>query len=263
MNLRVIKALLLKQAFIYSRSTFRTLDLFFWPVMDLLIWGFVTVYMLRVGNTLPSMVTFFISAAILWNVLYRAHQVMTVGFLTELWARNLLNIFASPIRPREYVAASYIMGLTQAVIVVVLLGTLANMFYHFNLLTLGLPFAFLFANLLLNGWWLGLFVTGCILRWGPPAEALAWALPSVLQPISAVFYPVSVLPQWLHPAASVMPASYVFEGMRQIIEHGHIAPHYLWCAFGLNVVYMILSAATFSHFFEQARRKGYLVKYAA
>jgi ABC-2 type transport system permease protein len=253
----------LKYGFICSRNTFRALDVFFWPVMDLLVWGFVTVYMLRVSNALPSLVVFLIAATIFWNVLYRAQQVVSVSFLDDVWSRNLINIFTAPIKPIEYVGAAYLMGLLQATVVVVVLGVLAGIFYNFNVLSLGLGFAFLFANLLIMGWWLGLLVTGFILRWGPPAEAMAWAVPFLIQPVSAVFYPVSVLPVWLQPVAAIVPSSHVFEGMRQMITHGYIEPYHIWCAFGLNAVYMVLAGFTYSFFLEQARRRGFLAKYAA
>lgn len=261
MNWRVIRALVLKYFFICSRNSFRAMDVFFWPVMDLLIWGFVTLYMLKVSNAVPAMVTFLIAGIILWNVLWRAQQVVSVSFLDDVWSRNLLNVFASPIRASEYISAAYLMGFLQATIVVILLGILAAFIYSFNMLTLGLSFGFLFVNLLLSGWSLGLLTTGFILRWGPPAEALAWAVPVLVQPLSAVFYPVSVLPPWLQPLAMCVPAAHVFEGMRQMLSKGYIESHYLWCAFFLNLLYMALSAFIFHSFFEQARRRGFLAKY--
>ncbi|HEY9867737.1 MAG TPA: ABC transporter permease [Candidatus Obscuribacterales bacterium] len=263
MNLRVVKALILKYGYICSRNTFRLLDVFFWPVMDLLVWGFVSLYMLKVSNALPALCTFLIAAAILWNVMFRAQQVVSVSFLDDVWSRNLLNIWAAPIRPSEYIGAAYLMGLAQAAIVVILLGALSALVYSFDVLSMGLSFAFLFANLLMMGWSMGLLVTGFILRWGPPAEPLAWAVPFLVQPVSAVFYPVSVLPAWLQPVAMVVPSAHVFEGMRQLISQHHIDPmHIVWAAV-LNAIYMLFSACMFRFFFEEARRRGFLAKYAA
>lgn len=262
MNWRIVRALIIKYVFFCSRNTFRLLDVFFWPVMDLLIWGFVTAYMLKVSHAVPTLITFFIAATIFWNVLFRAQQVVSVSFLDDVWSKNLLNIFASPARPVEYVGAAYMLGLAQALVILVLLGGLACLFCSFNIFTMGLTCAFLFVNLLFMGWWLGLIVTGCILRWGPPAEALAWAAPFLIQPLSAVFYPVSVLPAWLQGVAMAIPSTHVFEGMRQFIEYGHIDASYLWCALGLNIVYAALSAKLYCYFFEQARKRGFLAKYA-
>ena len=262
MNFRTVRALMIKYWFVWSRSTFRMLDIFFWPVMDLLVWGFLSVYMLKISNAVPAAVTFLVGAIILWNVLFRAQQVIAVSYLDDLWCRNLLNIFAAPIRPYEYVASAWLMGLLQSTVVVCVLGTIAAAVYSFKLTALGYGFIFLYANLMLMGWSLGLLTIGLILRWGPPAEALAWALPFLIQPVSAVFYPVSVLPQWLQPVSMLVPSSYVFEGMREVLRTSHLDSHYGWCALGLNIVYMAISAVAFKLCFEEARQKGYLAKYA-
>lgn len=263
MNLRVVKALLIKYAFVWSRNTFRAMDVFFWPMMDLLVWGFLTIYLLKVSNSVPSMVNFLIGAVIMWNILYRAQQVIGVSFLDDVWNRNLLNLFAGPVRLREYVAATYVMGFLQAIIVLLFLSIAAAIFYGFNLLDLGVTFAAFFANLLLMGWALGLLTTGIIVRYGPPAEALAWAIPFLVQPLSAVFYPVSVLPTWLQAIAKLVPSSYVFEGMRQILGHQSFDANGLVIAFGLNIIYMIIAAMAFKFFFEEARARGLLAKYGS
>jgi ABC-2 type transport system permease protein len=239
------------------------MDVFFWPLMDLFVWGFLSIYMLKVSHAVPSMITFLIGATILWNVLYRAQHAVSIMFLEDVWARNLLNIFCAPIKTIEYVGAAYFMGLVQSLLVMVLLGIIAAVFYQFNLLQLGFGLALLFANLLLMGCWLGLLTTGFILRWGPPAEALAWAVPFLIQPISGVFYPISVLPSWLQPLAYVFPSSYIFEGMRQMLSTGSVSPHYMWCALALNLVYMALTGYLFQFFLKEARRMGFLAKYAS
>jgi ABC-2 type transport system permease protein len=119
----------------------------------------------------------------------------------------------------------------------------------------------LFANLIFMGWSIGLMTTGFILKWGPPAEALAWAIPGLIQPISAVFYPVSVLPGWLQPIALCFPASHVFEGMRQSLSGREIDPMHIWLAFLLNVIYMVLAGLLFKSCLDGAKRRGFLVKY--
>lgn len=263
MNIRVIRALIFKIAIVWSRSTFRAMDIFFWPLMDLLLWGFLTVYMLRVSSAVPSIITFLIGAIILWNVHYRAQQVVCLSFLEDVWSRNMLNIFTAPIRVSEYIMAAYFMGLLQAVMVMIILSLLAFLMYSFNILVVGLSLGALFVNLLLMGWALGLVTTGCIVRFGPPAEALAWAVPFLLQPVSAVFYPVSVLPGWLQPIALATPSSYVFEGMRQIMSGGGSPEPYLWKALGLNVIYLVVAGLIFNFLFTEARKKGLLAKYAA
>jgi ABC-2 type transport system permease protein len=259
-----IYALVLKYAFVCSRNAFRAMDIFFWPVMDLLVWGFVTLYLLKVSGAVPTMITFLVGAVILWNVFYRAHQVVCLSFMEDLWSKNLLNIFTSPVKVSEFITASYILGLFQAVIVMVILSAMAAFMYEFNIMNLGYDLPMLFVNLMLMGWAMGMVATALIIRFGPQAEVLAWAVPFLVQPLCAVFYPVSVLPAWLQPMARCVPASYVFEGMRAAISGSHeVVVNYAIIAFALNVLYLAAAGLLFKVMFEQARVKGLLAKYNA
>ncbi len=94
--------------------------------------------------------------------------------------------------------------------------------------------------LVLTSWSLGLIAAGVILRYGLGAEELAWSLAFLLLPLCCVYYPVSVLPDWLQPVALALPPTHVFEGMRSILLHGMFDATELWWALGLNAVYLIV-----------------------
>jgi ABC-2 type transport system permease protein len=260
MSLGHIRALVLRYTFLYTRSVPRVAEMFFWPVMDLLVWGFLTVYLQRLGHQVPAMITFLLGSMIFWDILYRAQQAVTISFLEDIWARNLLNIFVSPIRVSEFIAATYVVGFVKILITVAILAGLALWFYHWNLFAMGLPLIPLFANLLLMGWAVGMITTALILRWGQSAEALAWGIPFLIQPVAAVFYPLSVLPGWVQVIARGIPATYVFEGMRQVLRGEGFPTHDLVCAFGLNVLYLIGAGMFFNYMFGVAREKGLLAK---
>jgi ABC-2 type transport system permease protein len=283
MNWSAVRGLVLRYVFLYSRTSTRFLDIFFWPAMDLLVWGFVSVYLIRlnvganttsgaVGNAadvatnaagaagaIPAAITFLIAAAILWNVLYRAQQSVTVSFLEDVWSRNFLNIFVAPVRPREFVAATYLVGFAQTLIVVAVLSVM-GLTYNFNLFSLGWYIVPLFANLLIFGWAIGLMTMGLILRYGHQAEALAWAIPFLIQPLAAVFYPISVLPPWLQPVALALPPSHAFEGMRSALAGHGIPTDQLIYSSVLNLGYLIGAGYLFKYMFEESRRLGLLAK---
>ncbi len=255
-----IRALMLRYYFLYSKSTFRVLDIFFWPFMDLLVWGFVSMYLLKMGGGVPAFITFLIGAIIFWDILYRAQQAVTVSFLEDVWSRNLLNIFVAPVRISEFVAATYLVGMIQAIIVLVMMSVLALWFYSFNIFTIGVWLAPFFVNLLLMGWVIGLVTTALILRFGQAAEVLAWAVPFLVQPLAAVFYPVEVLPPWLQVVSNAIPATHVFEGMREVLKGTGLSITHLTAAFALNAVYLVAAALFFRHMFNKARMLGLLNK---
>lgn len=260
MNWRGVSALVLRYTYLYSRSFPRILETVFWPVMDLLVWGFLTKYLLHAEFGVPKSIVFLIGAMIFWDILYRSQQAITISFLEDVWSRNLLNIFVAPIRVREFIAATYVVGFVKILLTVGVMGVLALAMYDFNLLALGPSLVPFFANLLVMGWAVGMFTAGLILRWGQAAEALVWGVPFLIQPFSAVFYPVDILPPFLQVIARGIPSTHVFEGMRQVLAGGGFPTEALVTALWLNVVYMAAGGLFFRYMFGLARRRGLLTK---
>jgi ABC-2 type transport system permease protein len=220
----------------------------------------VTQYLQTAPFHVPGFIKFLIGAMICWEILYRAQQAVTVSFLEDIWSRNLLNIFVAPIRVSEFVVATYLVGLARIIITVAVLAVLSQVLYAFDLFSLGWALIPLFANLLLMGWAIGMVTTALIIRWGQAAEALAWGVPFLIQPFCAAFYPLETLPKWIQPISLSIPATYVFEGMRQVMRGDGLSLHYLLAAFGLNVIYLLAAAWYFRWMFDRARAKGLLAK---
>ncbi len=246
--------------YIYTRSGFRLLDVIFWPVMDLVVWGLIAKYFMRLNSDNPTAVSFLLGAIIFFNILNRAQQSISVSFLEDLWSRNLLNAFVAPITVAEFVASTFVVGLSQIFAVSLIMSVLAFCLYTFNILAISFALIPLFLNLLFMGWSVGMFTTALIFRFGHQAEALAWAVPFLIQPVSAVFYPVSVLPEWLQPVAYMVPATYVFEGMRAVLSGGVDITNFLLKAAGLNIFYFIAVSIFFGAMFNSARERGALAK---
>ena len=256
-----ILALCRRLIYVYLRSNFRILDLVFWPVMDLVVWGFVSVYFMRLGSDAPPhAVTFLIGSVVFYNILMRAQQSISVSFLEDVWSRNLLNVFLSPISLAEFVASTYLFGFGQIVIVFSLLSVLAASMYAFDMLSFSYYLVPLFINLVVFGWSLGMIATGLTLRFGHQAEPLAWALPYLVQPVSAVFYPVTVLPAWMHPVAYMVPATYAFEGMRAVLKGAPGADILFAKAAVANLILWCFAAWLLGRMLRGARERGALAK---
>lgn len=260
MSLQRIFALFTRHMYLYKRSIPRIMEVFYWPLLDLLIWGFITIYLAQFRENLPGFVTYFIGALILWDILFRAQQGISVSFLEDVWSKNLLNLFASPLGPAEYILSLMLVGVTKLVIVSAVMAALAWVFYSFNIFIIGISLIPFVINLIVMGWAVGIITTALILRFGQEAEVLAWALGFLFMPVSAVFYPVSVLPSFLQVVAGFVPASYVFEGMRQVIATKTLAVNELLLSSGLNVFYLCFASLFFYLNFKIVKRKGLLVK---
>jgi ABC-2 type transport system permease protein len=261
MNPNIILALVTRYVLLYTRNPVRLIELFFWPFVQLLVWGFLTKYLQGQGEgNFPQVITFLIGGIILWDALFRAQQGVAISFLEDVWTRNLLNVFAAPVRMTEYLAATFAVGFLRVMVTGLMMGLIAFGFYAFNLLQFEWSLFWFYANLMIFGWSLGVLVTALILRWGHGAESLAWAIPFMIQPIGAVFYPVSALPGWLQPVALSFPPAHIFEGMRSTLLTGQTAWQHVGIAFVLNVGYLAMAAGIFAITLRTAKKRGLLVK---
>ena len=255
-----IWAMMLRQIYLYPRSIPRLLDIFFWPITDLLIWGFLTMFLRQFNANIPNILTLFLGALVFWSLIHRAQQAVSIAFLEEVWEKNLLNIFVSPLKVTEFLASSFFLSLIRVCMVGFSVGFFSFLFFRLNMFDFGfflIPFVL---NLFLFGWVLGVIATSIILRFGQAAQVLAFALTMMLQPFAAVFYSVTVLPGPLQAIAWVLPASHVFEGMRDVVLHGVISTDEMFLAFGLNVIWGILGVWLFLHMFAQVKVQGRLQK---
>ncbi len=260
MNLGRITALIMRHLFLYRRSFPRLLEIFYWPLLDLVVWGFITMYLAQGGTGLHAAVTFFLGALIFWDLLFRAQQGITISFLEEIWSRNLMNLFASPLTAGEFLAATMVMSVLKVIAVFIIMTSFALFFYSYNVFLLGLALLPFVLNLIASGWLIGILTMSVIMRFGQQAEVLAWGLVFLFQPISCVFYPLSVLPGWLQPLALANPAAYVFEGMRVVLLHHSVPWGYLGWATGLNVLYLLLMIVLYQYTFAVCKDRALLVR---
>jgi ABC-2 type transport system permease protein len=255
-----IAAMVLRYVYLLRSSWTRMLELIYWPAVQLLVWGFLQLYITENAGFFARAGGVFLGAVLMWDVLFRGQLGFSVSFLEEMWSRNLSNLMISPLRPIEFVGALMIMSLIRLAIGMGPVTLLAIAFFGFNLYSLGLALAAFFLNLILTSWAVGVVVSGVLLRNGMGAETLAWTLMFVLMPIACVYYPVSVLPDWLQLVAWTLPPTYVFEGMRALIMEHEFRADLMVQAFALNVVYFAAGAFAFLQLLQSSRRAGTLLQ---
>ena len=254
-----IRGMTLRHAYLYRRSWPRLLELIYWPTLQMCIWGFTTSYLIANGNS-PAAIAggALLGGVLLWEVTLRSQMGVAITFLEELWSRNLGHIFVSPIRPWELLAAQIIVSVFRTLFGVLPAAGLAWALYAFDIFAMGPVIVLLFLNLMVMGWWIALGVVSLILRHGLGAEVLAWSVTFGLAPLSAVFYPVAVLPPAIQPIALALPSTHVFEGMRAALQGVTRWDHLLAAAL-LNVAWALAAAALFAWQFRRARERGALL----
>lgn len=255
-----IYAMVLRYVYLLRGSWPRLLELAYWPTMQMVLWGFVTKFFLDQSTWIATAAGVLLAGVMLWDVLFRGQMGFSLSFLEEMWSRNLGHLFVSPLRPHEFVLSLMVMSLIRTLIGALPPALLAIAFYHYSIFTLGLPLVAFMACLFAMSWGLGLLIIGLILRWGLGAESLAWVLVFAFAPISAVYYPVAVMPEWLQAVAWATPSAYVFEGMRAVMFDGTFRIDLLAGALVMDAVYLAIGAAVFAWAFRSARREGKLLQ---
>src|SRR6266702_3548894 len=233
-------AMLLRYLYLLRGSWPRALELVYWPTIQMVLWGFMSQFLMTNSTWVARAFGVLLAAVLLWDVMFRGQLGVSMSFLEEMWARNLGHLFVTPLRPYEWVISLLAMSLIRVTIGVVPATLLAIPLYHYSIFAMGLPLVAFFVVLTVMGWALGLAICGGILRHGMGAESLAWTVIFALAPLSCVYYPVTTLPIWLQPVAWALPSTYVFEGMRAVMFEGTFRGDYLVAALALDLVYLAI-----------------------
>ena len=255
-----IGAMVLRHVYLMRTSWPRVFELMYWPTIQVILWGFITTFLVGHSSYIAQASGVLISAVLLWDVLFRGQLGFSISFLEEIWSRNLGNLSVSPLRPAELLAALMTMSLIRTLIGVLPAAGVAILFYQASIFDLGLPLVAFFANLLVMGWAIGMLVSALILRVGLGAESVAWLAIFLIAPVSCIYYPLSVLPDWLQAIAWALPTAAVFEGMRAVLIDGVVRADLLIRAVVLNLCYIAGAASVFLYGFHVARRRGLLLQ---
>jgi ABC-2 type transport system permease protein len=258
-----VAGIVLRQAYLIRGSPVRVLPMFAWVAIDIVLWGFITRYLDSVSASGINFVSTLLGAVLLWDLFTRIMQGITTAFLEDVWSRNFLNLFATPLSISEYVTGLVLTGLAASTVGLAVMLGLAMPFFGLPFFAMGLLLIPLLLVLFCFGIALGIFASALVLRLGPASEWLVWPLPALLSPFACVFYPLAVLPQWMRVIAYALPPSYAFEGLRSVVSGRPpaLAP-LLWAA-ALALVYVALAGYAFDRVYRYAVRSGLLARYSA
>lgn len=263
MRLQPVAAILLRHFFLLWGSPARVLPLFVWVAIDMVLWGFITRYLNVIASSGIDFVPVLLGAVLLYDFLIRVMQGVTLTFFEDVWSRNFLNIFATPLSISEYLCGLVLSSILTSAVGLVVMLVLATSVFGLAVSVYGLMFVPFLLVLFLFGIALGIFGSAVVLRLGPASEWFIWPIPGFVAPFVGVFYPLSTLPQWMRAVSYLLPPSYVFEGMRKVIDHGTLSPVTLLAGGGLAALYVVLACWFFAHIYRHALRTGLIARYSA
>jgi ABC-2 type transport system permease protein len=263
MKARRAAAVFLRQLYLMRGSAARLLPLFAWVAVDIVLWGFISRYLNTVASPGFNFVPALLGAVLLWDFFSRVMHGVTTAFLEDVWSRNFLNFFASPLRISEYLAGLVLSSVATSAVGLAVMMVLAGAAFGLSFAAYGLLLAPFLLVLFLFGIALGIVGSAVVLRFGPASEWFVWPLPALVSPFAGVFYPLSTLPTWMRGVSRALPPSYVFEGVRAIVSGGAAS----WSALGwgalLACLYVLLACWLFARVHRHAVRTGLIARYSA
>jgi len=259
MKFHRIYALSIRHLYLIKGSFPRILDLIYWPTIQIILWGFISKFFTMYSDYYNNTIGVILSCAILYDFLFRSSISFNMLFLEEIWSRNFTNLFAAPLKVSEIIVALTATALLRTLIGIVPAIILMNPLFGVSLLKMGPALFLLFLSLYLFGTTLGLLVTSGLLRYGPAFENIAWSSLFILAPLGCVYYPLSILPEWLQLLAKCLPLVYLFEEARSILINNVVDYKNIISALVLNLLYFVSAIIVFYLAFYGARKKGSLI----
>ena len=259
MNLNKIFALSLRHVYLIKGSFPRILDLIYWPTIQILLWGFISKFFTLNSSYYENTVGIILSAAILYDFLFRSSISYNMMFLEEIWSRNFTNLFIAPIKLSEIIAALTFTAVFRTLIGMVPAAILAIPFFGVSIFKIGAPLIFLLISLYIFGVTLGLLVTSGLIRFGPSFENIAWASLFFLAPLGCIYYPIDILPEWLQIVAKLLPLVHIFEEMRNILIYDLLNYIEIIKATIISLCYFLVGIIVFYLSYDGAKNRGTLI----
>lgn len=255
MSLKRVWGVFLRYFYYFSKLD-NISEVFYWPTIDIFLWGMTSVWLQKGEAGVPDLAIIILTALVFWQILWRSNYEITVNILQEFWNRNLVNLFSTPLKLSEWMAAVMLVGFVKIWITLAFSALLVWLLFALNIYQVGWAILPFIGMMSMSGWVVGFLSGGIMIYYGQRLQMLAWMAPFLFAPFSAVFYPVEALPSWGQSIAWCLPMTYVFEGMRGVLTNGVFSTHYFVMSVVLNSVMLSATLLFFKRMFKKSRVKG-------
>lgn len=252
-----IRAIALRYILSWFHNVNNFLDDALWPILDIILWGMTSIWIQDNQTSVSSSILILLTCLVLWYVVQRANDAVSMSTLEELWERNLINIFSTPLTISEWMTAIVLLSFLRIIYTLLICIITVWALYALNIFCIGwtlIPFLF---SLLLSGLFIGFFTTAFVMCWGRKALFFSWTISWIFSPFSSVYYPLDILPWWAQMIGKTLPMAYAFQGLRSSLT-SEVFPYYDFSmSIILNLMYLALSMFFFVAMFERSRVKGF------
>lgn len=252
-----IWAIVLRHIRIWKHDPNMLLFGLYWPILDVLIWGFLGSW---IGQSQIQQFHNYEFVALLglllWQVVGRGCNFMVLAFSEELWSSNVINLFSLPIKTIEWMIGVVLYYTLMVTLTTVTCMLVIFALYDVSISTMISTFLMFLPPLLFSGIWIGFTCLMVVINLGKRGIELSFVVGWGLMPFSGAFYPIEVLPAWGQLISNFLPMSYVFKGMRAYLMNQQDPTSFLIKGYVLSVAYATCAIILFIYIFNHSKRKG-------
>ena len=239
------------------RNVFFLFELTFWPGVAMLSHGLLT----RFLDLTPRMTAFILVGTIALSSVQVCQLDVAYAVLFDIWSKSMKHQFLTPVRVHHLALGSWLVGVGRGVVVWALMALIGSRAFGFDFIGAGpLRLSLFLLGCFLTALVIGLLVCALVLLFGTRAETSAWAAVNFFVMLSGIYYPISVLPDWVRAISVAIPLTYFLDGIRTGYGFPPQFDHPFVTGFALSLLYVVLAHWALAAAVTRSRRTGLLLK---
>jgi ABC-2 type transport system permease protein len=237
---------------------------FVWTVANTLTIVFIAEGIEATGGRIDvnRVTTILLVGAVVWAYLGIIFEILTETVAWERWEGTIEYTFMAPLSRPIHLFGMGLFAIVYGVVRAVLLFGVVALFFDLDLSHADF-IAALVVLLVASIPFIGIGMMTAVLPLISPEKGtqLGFIAQGILLVVSGVYYPVDVLPQWMQWLATISPATYALDGMRDAIVEGQGLNQMgdeIWPLIVIGIVSIPLGLEVFRRGERYAKRHGKL-----
>jgi ABC-2 type transport system permease protein len=253
-----------RNVYLVKRYIWWDVAFFLWTVANTLTIVFIAKGIEAGGGTIDveRVTTILLVGAVVWAYLGIIFEILTETVAWERWEGTIEYTFMAPLSRPIHLFGMGAFAIVYGVIRAILLFGVVALFFNLQLGQADFPAAMV-VLIVASVPFIGIGMMTAVLPLISPEKGtqLGFIAQGILLVVSGVYYPVTVLPEWMQWLAKISPATYALDGLRDaIIEGDGISAmgDELWPLVVIGIVSIPLGLEVFRRGERYAKRHGKL-----
>jgi ABC-2 type transport system permease protein len=253
-----------RNVYLVRRYIWWDIAFFLWTVANTLTIVFIAEGIEATGGQIDvdRVTTILLVGAVVWAYLGIIFEILTETVAWERWEGTIEYTFMAPLSRPIHLFGMGLFAIVYGVVRAVLLFGVVALFFDLDLSHADFVAA-LVVLLVASIPFIGIGMMTAVLPLISPEKGtqLGFIAQGLLLVVSGVYYPVDVLPEWMQWLATISPATYALDGMRDAIVEGQgLASMWdeIWPLIVIGIVSIPLGLEVFRRGERYAKKHGKL-----